>query len=133
MDPLCFICIFSSLPSTRPFGSSLALGSVGTPKLSKKGVRAFLGWVIHCEVLAWLGPKVDNTVLWRSQAWDVVEPGSDNFEVKRERGQSIPRIGDPLGSSARVSSQKKNREGMVRAQSGQYHAMAESSSGCDNF
>ncbi|RXH99554.1 hypothetical protein DVH24_021356 [Malus domestica] len=29
------ICIFSSLPSTRPFGSSLALGSIGTPKLSE--------------------------------------------------------------------------------------------------
>ena len=29
------ICIFPSLPSTRPFGSSLASGSVGTPKLSE--------------------------------------------------------------------------------------------------
>ncbi|KAM1448681.1 hypothetical protein ACFXTO_007616 [Malus domestica] len=37
-------------------------------------------------------------------------------------------MGDPLGSS-RVSSQKQNREGVVGAQSGQYHATAESSSG----
>ncbi|RXH78771.1 hypothetical protein DVH24_002289 [Malus domestica] len=43
-------CIFSSLPSTRPFGSSLASGSVGTPKLSKKVARALLGWVTHWEV-----------------------------------------------------------------------------------
>ncbi|RXH92235.1 hypothetical protein DVH24_033131 [Malus domestica] len=39
-------------------------------------------------------------------------------------------MGDPLGSS-RVSSQKQNREGVVGAQSGQYHATVESSSGCD--
>ncbi|CAN6678417.1 unnamed protein product [Malus baccata var. baccata] len=43
-------CIFSSLPSTRPFGSSLASGSVGTPKLSEKEVRALPGWVTHREV-----------------------------------------------------------------------------------
>ncbi|RXH94973.1 hypothetical protein DVH24_024657 [Malus domestica] len=35
VDPVSLICIFSSLPSTRPFGSSLALGSIGTPKLSE--------------------------------------------------------------------------------------------------
>ena len=39
-------------------------------------------------------------------------------------------MGDPLGSSAHMSSQKQNREGMVVAQSGQYRATAESSSGC---
>ncbi|KAM1333199.1 hypothetical protein PS2_009143 [Malus domestica] len=38
-------------------------------------------------------------------------------------------MGDLLGSS-RVSSQKQNREGMVRAQSGQYCATVESSPGC---
>ncbi|CAN6576946.1 unnamed protein product [Malus baccata var. baccata] len=43
-------CIFSSLPSTRHFGSSLASGSVGTPKLSEKGARALPGWVTHWEV-----------------------------------------------------------------------------------
>ncbi|CAN6573085.1 unnamed protein product [Malus baccata var. baccata] len=43
-------CIFPSLPSTRPFGSSLASGFVGTPKLSKKEARALLGWVTHWEV-----------------------------------------------------------------------------------
>ncbi|CAN6579490.1 unnamed protein product [Malus baccata var. baccata] len=43
-------CIFPSLPSTRPFGSSLASGSVGTPKLSEKGARALPGWVTHWEV-----------------------------------------------------------------------------------
>ena len=52
-----------------------------------------------------------------------------NSEVKRVRGQSIPSMGDPLGSS-RVSSQKQNREGVVGAQSGQYRATAESSPGC---
>ncbi|RXH87702.1 hypothetical protein DVH24_034602 [Malus domestica] len=36
---------------------------------------------------------------------------------------------DPLGSS-RVSSQKQNREGMVKTQSKQYRATAESSPGC---
>ena len=39
-------------------------------------------------------------------------------------------MGDPVGSS-RVSSQKQNREGVARAQSGQYRAMAESSQGRD--
>ena len=39
-------------------------------------------------------------------------------------------IDDPLGSSARLSSQKQNREVVVGAQSGQYHATAESSPGC---
>ncbi|KAM0999849.1 hypothetical protein ACFX15_006304 [Malus domestica] len=38
-------------------------------------------------------------------------------------------MGDPLESS-RVSSQKQNREGVVRAQSGQYHATVESSPEC---
>ncbi|RXI01608.1 hypothetical protein DVH24_014957 [Malus domestica] len=43
-------CIFPSLPSTRPFGSSLASGYVGTPKLSEKEARALPGWVTHWEV-----------------------------------------------------------------------------------
>ncbi|CAN6554976.1 unnamed protein product [Malus baccata var. baccata] len=43
-------CIFSSLPSTRPFGSSLASGSIRTPKLSEKEARALPGWVTHWEV-----------------------------------------------------------------------------------
>ncbi|RXH74848.1 hypothetical protein DVH24_029569 [Malus domestica] len=34
----------------RPFGSSVASGSVGTPKLSEKEARALLGWVTHWEV-----------------------------------------------------------------------------------
>ena len=38
-------------------------------------------------------------------------------------------MGDPLGSS-RVNSQKQNREGVARAQSGQYSAMVESSPKC---
>ncbi|CAN6711757.1 unnamed protein product [Malus baccata var. baccata] len=35
VDLVSLICIFSSLLSTRPFGSSLASGSIGTPKLSE--------------------------------------------------------------------------------------------------
>ncbi|KAM1520125.1 hypothetical protein ACFX1Z_022857 [Malus domestica] len=65
-------CIFSSLPSTRPFGSSLASGSVGILKLSKKKARALPRWVTH-------------------------------WEVARKF-------------------QKQNREGVVEAQSRQYHA-----------
>ncbi|CAN6571684.1 unnamed protein product [Malus baccata var. baccata] len=42
-------CIFTSLPSTRPFGSSLASGSVGTPKLSENEARALPRWVTHYE------------------------------------------------------------------------------------
>ncbi|RXH89562.1 hypothetical protein DVH24_031919 [Malus domestica] len=38
-------------------------------------------------------------------------------------------MGDPLGSSC-LSSQKQNREGVVRAQSGQYRAMVKSNQGC---
>ncbi|RXH81740.1 hypothetical protein DVH24_036081 [Malus domestica] len=43
-------CIFSSLPSTRPFGSSLASNSIGTPKLSEKEVKALPGWVTHWKI-----------------------------------------------------------------------------------
>ncbi|RXH76051.1 hypothetical protein DVH24_001630 [Malus domestica] len=43
-------CIFSSLPSTKLFGSSLDSGSVRTPKLSEKEARALPGWVTHWEV-----------------------------------------------------------------------------------
>ena len=39
-------------------------------------------------------------------------------------------MGDPLGSSAHVSSQKQNCEGVVGAQSGQYRATVESSPRC---
>ncbi|RXH70754.1 hypothetical protein DVH24_013500 [Malus domestica] len=74
IDPVSLICIFPTLPSTRPFGGSLASGSIETPN-------------------------------------------------SRE---SIPRMGNPLGSS-RVSSQKHNREGVVGAQSGQNRATVESS------
>ncbi|RXH70374.1 hypothetical protein DVH24_007630 [Malus domestica] len=42
-------CIFTSLPSTRHFGSSLVSGSIGTPKLSEKEARALPGWVTHWE------------------------------------------------------------------------------------
>ncbi|CAN6723563.1 unnamed protein product [Malus baccata var. baccata] len=34
MDLVSLICIFPSLPNTRPFGSSLASGSIGTSKFS---------------------------------------------------------------------------------------------------
>ncbi|CAN6690034.1 unnamed protein product [Malus baccata var. baccata] len=43
-------CIFPSLPSTRPFGNSLASGFVGTLKLSEKEARALPGFVTHWEV-----------------------------------------------------------------------------------
>ncbi|RXI04647.1 hypothetical protein DVH24_038921 [Malus domestica] len=43
-------CIFTSLPSTRHFRSSLASGSVGTPKLSEKEARALPEWMTHWEV-----------------------------------------------------------------------------------
>ncbi|CAN6559787.1 unnamed protein product [Malus baccata var. baccata] len=39
VDPVSLICIFSSLSNTRPFGSSLASGSIGTPKLSNGHTR----------------------------------------------------------------------------------------------
>ncbi|CAN6707432.1 unnamed protein product [Malus baccata var. baccata] len=35
VDHVSRICILSSLPSTKPFGSSLASGSIGTLKLSE--------------------------------------------------------------------------------------------------
>ncbi|RXH83529.1 hypothetical protein DVH24_005782 [Malus domestica] len=35
VDHLSLICIFSSLPSMMPFGSSLASGSIRTPKSSE--------------------------------------------------------------------------------------------------
>ena len=58
----------------------------------------------------------------REAFWELTGFGFHrNSEVKRVACESTPMIGDPLGSS-RVSSQKQNREGVVRAQSGQYRA-----------
>ncbi|CAN6709566.1 unnamed protein product [Malus baccata var. baccata] len=37
VDPVSLICIFISLPSTRPFGSSLTSGSIGTPNNPRMG------------------------------------------------------------------------------------------------
>ncbi|RXH73935.1 hypothetical protein DVH24_016757 [Malus domestica] len=50
-------------------------------------------------------------------------------QVRASSRKSNPMMGDPLGSS-RVSSHKQNRGGVVRAQSGQYRATAESSPRC---
>ncbi|RXH75875.1 hypothetical protein DVH24_042662 [Malus domestica] len=50
------------------------------------------------------------------------------LEVKREWRESNPMMGDPLGSS-HVSSHKQNCEDVVKAQSRQYRATVESSSG----
>ncbi|RXI03985.1 hypothetical protein DVH24_038259 [Malus domestica] len=67
---------------------------------------------------------------WHEAFWELTDFGfRRNSEVKRERGQSNHRMGDPPGSS-RVNSQKQNLEDMVRAQNGQYRAMVESSPGC---
>ncbi|RXH80267.1 hypothetical protein DVH24_041414 [Malus domestica] len=40
---MCLICTCSPPYSTRPFGNSLAAGSIGTPKLSKFGMGDPLG------------------------------------------------------------------------------------------
>ncbi|CAN6689908.1 unnamed protein product [Malus baccata var. baccata] len=45
-----------------------------------------------------------------------------NSEVKRGMGQSIYRMGDPLESSARMSSQKQNHENVIGVQKKQYRA-----------
>ncbi|CAN6585592.1 unnamed protein product [Malus baccata var. baccata] len=70
VDHVSLICIFSSLPSTRPFGSSLASSSIGTLKLSE-----FAREQSHDgnkTVRVWSRPKADNIMLRRSRAWDVV-------------------------------------------------------------
>ncbi|RXH78886.1 hypothetical protein DVH24_006956 [Malus domestica] len=54
----------------RPFGSSLASGSIGTPKLSE-----FAREQSHDgnkTMRAWSGPKADNILLRQSRARDVV-------------------------------------------------------------
>ncbi|KAI5314073.1 hypothetical protein L3X38_043249 [Prunus dulcis] len=60
------------------FWELTGFGVVGTPKLSKLGARAILGWVTHWEVAHELpetkpcgqrrGPKADNIVLRRSRS-----------------------------------------------------------------
>ncbi|RXH83653.1 hypothetical protein DVH24_005906 [Malus domestica] len=47
MKGVIFKCIFTSLPSMRPFESSLVAGFVGTLKLSEKEARALPGCVTH--------------------------------------------------------------------------------------
>ncbi|CAN6570635.1 unnamed protein product [Malus baccata var. baccata] len=39
VDHVSLICIFSSLPSTRPFGSSLVSSSIGTPNSRESNPR----------------------------------------------------------------------------------------------
>ncbi|KAM2893577.1 hypothetical protein FF1_008913 [Malus domestica] len=115
-------------------------------------------WILNKTVRAWSGPKANNIVLRQSRAREVVSlrPGCDklheafweltsfgvhqNSKVKQVARVSNPMIGDPLGSS-RVSSQKQNREGVVRAQSGQNRATVMERAqdvvvpepGCDNL
>ena len=43
-------CVGSPIPSTRPFGSSLASEGIGTPKLSELWAGAIPGWVTPWEV-----------------------------------------------------------------------------------
>ncbi|RXI05311.1 hypothetical protein DVH24_006568 [Malus domestica] len=62
---MCLICTCSPPYSTRPFGNSLTLDFIGTPKLSGFGRE-------HSEeenktVRAWSGLKADNIVLRRSR------------------------------------------------------------------
>ncbi|CAN6708706.1 unnamed protein product [Malus baccata var. baccata] len=62
VDHVNLICIFTSLPKTRHFGSSLASGSIGTPKLSE-----FTREQSHDgnkTVKAWSGPKANNIVIY---------------------------------------------------------------------
>ena len=46
----CLICVGTSLPSTRPFGSSLAFGLHGNSEVKGGWARAILGWVTYWEV-----------------------------------------------------------------------------------
>ncbi|CAN6697203.1 unnamed protein product [Malus baccata var. baccata] len=64
-----------------------------------------------------VGPLKGHEVFWELAGFGFHR----NSEVKRVARESNPMIVDSLGSS-RVSSQKQNREGVVRAQSGQYRA-----------
>ncbi|RXH86855.1 hypothetical protein DVH24_022128 [Malus domestica] len=70
VDHLSLICIFSSLPSTRPFGISQASSSIGTPKLSEFAREQSQDGNKIVRVRS--GPKADNIVLRRSRAWDMV-------------------------------------------------------------
>ncbi|RXH93896.1 hypothetical protein DVH24_015963 [Malus domestica] len=96
VDPVSLICIFSYLPNTRPFKSSLASDSYQNSEVKQVRVRAIPGW----------GPK--RTISY----YGGVEPfgsslASDSVGTPKLRSshESIPRISDPLGSS-RMSSQK---------------------------
>ncbi|KAM1048057.1 hypothetical protein ACFX2C_027329 [Malus domestica] len=82
-------------------------------------------------------PDRDVTIWYQSQSlagcheafWELTSFGFHrNSEVKRVARESNPMMGDPLRSS-RVTSQKQNLEGVVGAQSEQYRATAELSSG----
>ncbi|RXH91828.1 hypothetical protein DVH24_020851 [Malus domestica] len=69
MNLVSLICIFPSLPSTRPFGSSLASGSIEILKLSEFArEQSYDG---NKTVRAWSGPKADNIVLRPNRNRDV--------------------------------------------------------------
>ncbi|RXH89894.1 hypothetical protein DVH24_032251 [Malus domestica] len=72
---------------------------------------------------------VDCNIPHRPGEWILTRHFESSLASESSQGQSIPRIGDPLGSS-RLSSQKQNREGVAEAQNGQYRATTESSPEC---
>ncbi|RXH70036.1 hypothetical protein DVH24_007292 [Malus domestica] len=111
VDLLSLIYIFSSLPSTRPFGSSLAHRN-SKVKASSRESNLMMGDPLGSSLVS-------------SQKQNREGSGSS----KPYMCESIPMMGDPLGSSS-VNFQKQNREGVVGAQSGQYRVTAKSSPGC---
>ncbi|RXI07286.1 hypothetical protein DVH24_026422 [Malus domestica] len=117
VDPASLICIFSSLPSMRPFESSMVSGFVGTPKLSEFARELSQDGGVDLASIICILSSLPSTRPFGSSLASV------------SSSESNPRIGDPLGSY-RVSSQKQNHEDVVGAQSGRYRATMESNSEC---
>ena len=104
-------------------------------KCADEDVGPLRGWIVRSHIAQGSGsckPYMYIPISTKHEAfWELTGFGfGRNSEVKRVQGQSIPRMGEPLRSSTRVSSHKQNREGVVEAQSRQYCATAESSRGC---
>ncbi|RXH69141.1 hypothetical protein DVH24_031474 [Malus domestica] len=119
----CFRELTQELPSGSPimglFSHSLNFGVPMEPKTSEllKGLMLGRDENIHIRLRG------------STPLGDVGCYNPPTLGARPSSCESNPRMGDPLGSS-RVSSQKQNREGVVEAQSGQYRATMESSSGC---
>ncbi|RXH94604.1 hypothetical protein DVH24_024288 [Malus domestica] len=86
VDPVSLICIFSSLPNTRPFGRSLASDSIGTPNSHES--NPMMGDPLRSSCVSSQKQNLEGV---HEAFWELTGFGFHrNSEVKRVRARAIP-------------------------------------------